>query len=35
VLVQDGLGDAGGLGHVLHRGAVEPMGSKNVGGDIE
>src|SRR5436853_516548 len=35
VLVEDGLGDARGLGHVVHRGAVEAAGSEELEGHVE
>lgn len=35
VLVQDGLGDPGGLGHVVHRRGVEAGGGEHAAGDAE
>ena len=35
MLVEDGLGDARGLGQVVHRGAVEAAGGEELEGHVE
>ena len=35
VLVEHRLGDAGGVGDVVHRGGVEPAGGEHLAGDVE
>jgi len=35
VLLEDGLGDAGGVGHLLHRRLVEPFLREHVQSDVE